>query len=170
MKKLLIILAIGSIAIASCKKDDGEPDDNKPPVPQTRMDTFTQANGWVITAVTVDPKIMVGNFEVSDVWAFLQTCNKDNIFYYKSDLTALADEGATKCNTDDPQQASAKWKFTNTAQTEFDLYGASKVFSFSNSDTLHFTITSLAIDAMTTTNKEDVDGSEHTFTIKYKKN
>ena len=175
MTKLTFITAVlmaFSISLTSCKKDDDGPDttDDTQTGPQTRMDTFTQASGWVITGVTVEPAIMVGSFEVKDVWAFLQACNKDNILYYKADGTATADEGATKCDQADPQQANAQWKFTNSGQTEFDLYGASELFSFSESDTLNFTITSLQIDAMTTTKKEDIENTEHTFTIKYKRN
>ena len=172
MKKLLLLFTLSCITLLACKKDDDgtTTNDDQPPAPQTRMDTMTRAGGWVITSLTVDPPYNYNGFNISNVYGFLQSCIKDNILMFKADGVLIGDEGAAKCDQADPQQATAAWAFTNTQQTEFDLYGSNDVFAFSLSDTTHFTVTELGLTTMTTINVETVDTTEYTFTTKYKGN
>ncbi|HEY4060391.1 MAG TPA: hypothetical protein VGM30_00745 [Puia sp.] len=45
----------------------------------------------------------------------ITTCEKDDIYTFKSDSTGAIDEGATKCHVSDPQTVPFKWSFTNNA-------------------------------------------------------
>lgn len=107
MKKLLSFAALGllsaSLAFVSCSKDD---DDNSP-APKTKTQLITQST-WRFSAATVGG---------SDVSAFLQACQKDNILTFASNGTGTVDEGPLKCNAGDPQTSPFTWNFlTNETQ------------------------------------------------------
>jgi len=43
-----------------------------------------------------------------------QPCFKDNTYQFKKDSTVIVDEGATKCNSSDPQTATFAWSMTSS--------------------------------------------------------
>lgn len=47
----------------------------------------------------------------TDISAFVQACQKDNIATFNINGTGQLDEGATKCNAGDPQVANFSWAF-----------------------------------------------------------
>src|SRR3979490_1103963 len=98
MKKqsLWIITAFAFFVLAapSCKK-------HTTPAQKTKTELITQAS-WKFDNAKVG-----GN----DVSAFLQTCQKDNILYFSANGTGTVDEGATKCNSGDPQTNPFTWSF-----------------------------------------------------------
>jgi len=44
---------------------------------------------------------------------FIKSCETDNTLTFKSDGTGTVDEGATKCNSTDPQTSPFTWSFKN---------------------------------------------------------
>jgi len=50
---------------------------------------------------------------VVDLTDNLQACVKDNTYQFKTDSTVIVDEGATKCNSTDPQTATYSWSISS---------------------------------------------------------
>ncbi len=49
--------------------------------------------------------------------SYLKSCQTDNVVTLKSDGTGTLDEGASKCNTEDPQTSSFTWLFKDNENT-----------------------------------------------------
>lgn len=83
MKKLLLIAAVSLLAINfnSCtgEKTDAE---------------ILGATTWRITNLYVNG---------ADFFALADNCDKDDVYYFNEDGTYKHDEGATTCNSGDPQ-------------------------------------------------------------------
>lgn len=47
---------------------------------------------------------------------FIQACDMDNTILFNTNGTGVADEGATKCNTANPQTAPFNWTFKDNEQ------------------------------------------------------
>ena len=89
MKKLFLGLII-STTLFSCKKDEATTTN---PSTKTRTQYLTQ-KPWT-NAIGLPP------------------CNTDDITIFKTDFTYVEDNGATKCNTSDPQiLETGTWSFT----------------------------------------------------------
>ena len=57
-----------------------------------------------MTALSVDPGIdMGGGVVVTDLYNYLEDCQKDDIMRFNSNGSITQDEGTTKCEPDDPQ-------------------------------------------------------------------
>jgi len=96
MKKIIFTgLAFSTLLlfIVSCQKDS----DN----PKTKTELLTMAS-WKFSSATASG---------IDVSAALQACQKDNIYTFATGGTGTADEGATKCNAGDAQNAPFTWSW-----------------------------------------------------------
>ena len=100
MKKQLHLFGIFFIAISlafvSCDKDEDE-DSNK------TTSEYLRAGFWKTTAMTIDPGVNVGGVTLTDFFAQLEACTKDDLIKFNSDGSITDDEGATKCDVNDPQ-------------------------------------------------------------------
>lgn len=97
MRKTLTLLAFMSLVvifISSCSKDEDSPADNL----KTATEYLTAGN-WKMTALTVNPS--TGG--ISDIFGQMPVCNTDDLTKFYSNGTITDDEGATKCDPDDPQ-------------------------------------------------------------------
>lgn len=116
MKKVLSLAFMSllyiSLTFVSCSKDD---DDNTP-APKTKTQLITQST-WRFSAATVGG---------SDVSAFLQACQKDNILTFASNGTGTVDEGPLKCNAGDPQTSPFTWNFLSN---ETQLFISTTLFA-----------------------------------------
>ena len=96
MKKIVIIALIGAIAMVSfqsCKKDDSD-------------SGASIVGSWIQVGATEDSK----NTWDTD-W---DDCEKDDITTFSSDGTYKIDEGATKCDPDDPQiNETGSWSLSS---------------------------------------------------------
>ena len=84
-----------------CKKDKAEP---------SKTELLTNKN-WIATAVTISPAIPIGGTLVTDYYAQLPSCSKDDFIRFEAPSTYREDEGAVKCNTADPQTLIGTWTF-----------------------------------------------------------
>lgn len=151
---LLGLAIIGSMA--SCKKDDGG--DSSP----SKTDIITSGE-WQFTAVTMNPGYVnpLTGDTITDFFAYMDACDKDNTIDFKRNGTVIEDEGATKCDDNDPQSTTDNWKFLNSA-TQLQIY--------SDTDTTLLNISSLSSsEIITTSQDEDALGDgvsrEMTFTL-----
>lgn len=130
-------------AVVGCSKDDS--DQSKPSGPKlTAKETLLVSKNWRITAITGSHTAFGQSFE-SDSYTQLPTCKKDNFIKYNADKTAVGDEGATRCSTNDPQTANFTWSF-NAAESELTHSGTlNGVASSVKAEVLQLTATTLQV-------------------------
>jgi hypothetical protein len=103
MKKLIFFSLLVLILPFSCKDDDSP----------SKKELLT-SHCWVMTAATVDPSVIYQGAVITDVYAVLPLCNRDNVACILENGNIYVDEGASKCNPDDPQtNNSGKWWFNS---------------------------------------------------------
>lgn len=77
---------------------------------------------WMLGTVTIDPGVTDQNGQmITDVTFLLNACFLDNIYKWNTDYSYKIDEGATKCNANDPQiLESGTWAWSNN-ETQLSL-------------------------------------------------
>ena len=108
MKKPVILLAAFVLSITACKKSDNSGS-------SSAKATTLETGKWRITSSSsvVEYGAPIGNQTV-DLYNTLSACQRDNLFIFNTDNTTTTDEGATKCNSGDPQQTvSGTWALLN---------------------------------------------------------
>ena len=106
--KTTMFLIISMILFAtSCRKDSEDIIDRS---------TMLTQGAWQINALTVDPAIDWFGTTVTDVYAQLPSCVKDNVTIFKSTGSVNFDEGPSKCDPNEAQTTTGTWAF-NLDQT-----------------------------------------------------
>jgi hypothetical protein len=141
---LALCVALISILFVACKKSSSHP--------KTNTDFLTQSS-WKFDNAKVGG---------SDVSAFLQTCQTDNVLTFSSNGTGVLDEGATKCNSTDPQTNPFDWSF---ASNETVLHVSTVLFTGGSSD---FTIVTLNDSQLVLSQNIMVSGSSQTAVVTFK--
>jgi hypothetical protein len=117
MKKCTLLLALVAL-LGSCKKD------NDNPAPAA---TDLTTGSWKMSASTavVEFPAPVGT-QTTDLFALLPACDVDNTFKFNTDNSVTIDEGATKCDPNDPQtETDGVWTLSNNnTKFNFDYKGA----------------------------------------------
>ena len=116
---LLLISAVCT-GLLACHKDS-TPD----PTPTSTNMTNLTASTWLYESAGVDVD-KNGTIDLPLTSTEVPPCLADNKLTFKTDNTAIADEGATKCNTSNPQTSTFNWNFTNNEKI---LNISSPVFS-----------------------------------------
>ncbi len=116
MKKPIFFLLGLALAFVACKDDEAS---------KTNTEKLTSGK-WQITA-SVAKFTSNGVEQTVDVYAITPACRKDNTAEFKTDGSLIADEGATKCSTNDPQQETGTWTFE---QNETHLHVVGTDYSF----------------------------------------
>ncbi len=114
MKAIFLQLVLICV-IFSCKKDE-------------TPTQILQKHNWLITGETISPAVNINGTNITDVYVLLNACARDNFIHFNSDKTITQDEGASKCNTTDPQtKVAGKWDLSSDAKnlylTDTDLSG-----------------------------------------------
>ena len=118
MKKyVLSVLAIGFI-IYGCKKDDDDKD-----VTKERVQFITSAT-WKYDTVGIDTN-KDGKPDQPLTGISLEKCDTDNTITFRSDSTGTLSEGATKCNSSDPNSTPFTWYFKEKGTV---LYTPDQIF------------------------------------------
>ena len=148
--KILSFVLLGSfLAFQGCKDDEG----STTPAAKTKTELLS-ASPWIMSAGTISPGIPDGEGNViTDFFSTDEACEKDDENIYVADGTGSSNEGASKCNPDDPQEYDTfTWTF-NSEETEIMQDG----------DTL--SIVTLSETNMVLTNIETMqDGTSYTVT------
>jgi hypothetical protein len=124
MKKLnLLLILTVFLSFLSCTDED------KPSKKE-----LISGHKWILEAYTVDPALNWDGYGtmVTNIFAQLDPCTQDDIFNLSSNGTYTAEEGATKCDINDPQVfGTGTWTFnsdetvlviTYTGETDVDNY------------------------------------------------
>ncbi|MDR3716299.1 MAG: hypothetical protein P4L51_26135 [Puia sp.] len=113
MKKLFLVSLLFPIAfflvVSGCSKSSNNGNNSGS---ESRMTLITRS-AWKYDTSGIDNN-MDGIVDIGDTT--IPACEKDNTYQFNADSTGLMNEGATKCNVNDPQTAAFTWSF-NTAQT-----------------------------------------------------
>jgi len=113
MKKTTLfgIALIATLAFfTSCSKD-------KTTTTTTPTETNTQklvGKNWFLSAATINPGFPDGmGGTITDFYAFMNDCEKDNFTNFNANGTYILDEGVSICDTTSAQTTPGTWKFTN---------------------------------------------------------
>jgi len=148
----LLLIASLFLATISCKKDDSAP---------SKKELLTGKN-WVLTAETVSPAINFNGVLITDLYAQMESCTKDDVSKFNSDGTYTFEEGASKCDPSDPQVwDSGTWVF-NSDQTIIVM--TSSTYGSINAEIVELTSSKLVV-----THDETVDNIKYTITDTYQK-
>ena len=152
-----IFILMSIFILASCSKDDNN--DSSTPTKTTKE--YLTAGFWKFTAITVDPGIVIpGGTTITDFFSQQDACSKDDIMRFNSDGSITDDEGATKCDPNDPQTSNdGSWA----------LSADNKVLtiSYPGEDAISVTITSINDTTFTGnyTMVENFGGGDVTYTF-----
>ncbi len=101
MRKTLRLMGLISLVVifmSSCSKDDDNPTESTKTVNE-----YLTAGNWKVTALTIDPGVNINGVVLTDFFAQMPSCTKDDLTKFNSNGTITDDEGATKCDPNDPQ-------------------------------------------------------------------
>lgn len=142
MKQLLSLSTLLALLlfVCACNKKSTT---TTTPTTKTKKDYLTQS-AWKYSAV----KVQVNGGSWIDALALAQQCEKDNIFTYKTDMTFMETEGATKCSVGDPDIASSgTWAFaSNDTKLNVTIFGSTDNYDIMTLDasTLKIKITEVS--------------------------
>ena len=106
--KTTMLLFISILLFATgCRKD------NEEAIDRSKM---LSEGAWQINALSVEPAIDWFGTTVTNVYAQLPGCVKDNLTIFKSTGIVNYDEGLSKCDPNEPQTTTGTWAF-NPDQT-----------------------------------------------------
>ena len=118
---MLLMLMGGLVTVSSCKKDD----DDSPSKTKT-----ISGKKFFVKSMKVDPAITTPTGVITDLFAFMPDCVKDNYLTFNENGTLVSDEGATKCEPDDPQTETGTWEFMNNeTQLKMTSDGDSEIYA-----------------------------------------
>jgi len=144
------------IIFTACKKDENN--DTNTPTKSTQE--YLTAGFWKFTAITVDPGISYGGTTITDFFSQQDPCTKDDIMRFNSDGTITDDEGATKCDPNDPQTSNdGSWVLSTD----------NKVLTISYPEEAPISLTITSINSTTLTGNysmtENFGGGDVTYTF-----
>ncbi len=142
---LMAALLLSAFILPGCKEDP------PPPPAKTKTELITQGS-WKFSSATVGG---------SDVSAFVQACQKDNIIVFVAAGTGTLDEGPAKCNTGDPQSRTFTWNFQSN---ETQLFISTPLFTGGSST---FTLVSISETQLVVSQNITVSGSTQNAVVTF---
>ena len=113
MKSVKTFLFCSLVLVAACKKSES-----------LDVKATLTTGKWQLS----DAKVGIpGSSLTVDVYDSIPACVRDNFYTFAANGTLTVDEGASKCNSGDPQTATANWKLlnNNTQLQGVDVTGVS---------------------------------------------
>ncbi len=110
LKKVILFsvsLSITSYSFFSCQKKEST---GTTPQLSAKTQLLTKSN-WILA--DNETKVGSGGIWGSNYQA-IYACRKDDLLKFNTDNNGVADEGATKCNTTDPQSVPFSWTFAES--------------------------------------------------------
>lgn len=151
---LMSLLFAIAFLMTSCQKDDDK----------LTTSEILLGDPWKITALTSDPAVpWYGETPVTDIYAVLDTCLKDDLMIFKSNGVLNFDEGQKKC-AEEPE-------FT-TAQYTLDQSQTVMTVKYEDDDTQQWTIKSIKDTKLVLTYimKDDEMNKSYKFTATFTRN
>jgi len=109
-----MVLFLGVLSFASCNDDDDEED----PTPPTKTELLTARN-WMVEGWNIEPAIDIDNdgTQENNLIPYIQACTLDDFFDFNTDGSYTVEEGASKCDPNDPSIVDSGdwlWNSDNT--------------------------------------------------------
>jgi hypothetical protein len=101
---LSVVLFTGS----GCSKDDD--------APKTKAELIT-GKKFFLRAWTITPAISYGGNIISNLYANMDACEKDDFRIFNEDRTVVFDDGEIKCEAGTPQTETGNWAFADEETT-----------------------------------------------------
>jgi hypothetical protein len=156
-KIILIIAALAFLTISSCKKED-----EKTTPAKTKTELLT-SKPWKSTALTINPGLSIDGPKITDFFAQMPSCSKDDTDKYNVGGTGVNDEGATKCHTSNPQSTPFTWVF-HPSETILTRGGESQNIIQLDETTLKV---STVVDGIAFLDIGGIPGLDYTITYTY---
>lgn len=154
------LIVLCTFILWACKKDD-EDNNNNVGNSASKTQLLTSGN-WKQTSDYINPAVDAdgdGDKE-NELFDFFEPCSKDDLLIFAANGTVTFDEGASKCNSDDPQIIDqSTWKFIDNETKVVIGTGA-------YADTVQLTELSSTILKLNFSYKED--DINYTETLSYK--
>jgi hypothetical protein len=153
----LIAMLCITLVLSSCSKDEEE---TVAPAPTKKQ--MLSGNNWVIKAYTVEPAIDIdqNGTQENNLLPYLQACNLDDFIDLNEDNSYTAEEGASKCDPNDPQvYETGDWSF-NSDETFI-------VFSPDGQASYEFSIESLSASQWEAKQVQVSNGVTYTFSLTF---
>lgn len=137
MKYYLNALSAASLIIlftlSSCKKDASTINED----PAKTATEYLTAGNWKVTGITANPGINTGTEVITDFFSYMmEACDKDDLIRFNANGTITEDEGALKCDPENPQSVTEGSWVLGENDTTLSL-------SFPDEDAVVMTIVSL---------------------------
>jgi hypothetical protein len=120
MRKISLLLLV-AVTLGACKKDSEN-------TPTTSKTDLLAAKSWRISTQTSSfssSNINNGTPVTTDEYAASSACERDNFIKFNTNKTLVVDEGASRCDTSDPQTQNGTWDF-NSDQTKLTMIDPSQ--------------------------------------------
>ena len=146
----VLVAALAALTV-SCKKDSETP-------AKTKTDLLT-GKDWIITAATVSPGFPNpnGGAPITDFYAQLDACDKDDFVRFDKPNTFKSDEGANRC-TGAPQTQTGTWSFNSNETILSSVVGT---------DANNYNVLELAESNMKLGLTEDLFGNGVNYTLTF---
>lgn len=116
---------------------------------------------WQVAALTVDPPQIQNGVVITDLYAQMEDCDKDNYYSFYSNNTYKFDQGAVICDSLEPQNISGNWSFLND-ETKLQL--------IYQSDTILYNLIDLDKELLKMSySGRDSNNILHTLTVTFEK-
>lgn len=150
MMRTIMLLMI-SLLVFRCSDDDDD---------QNTQTSNLLLGTWEVTGDVISPPIDFGTGPVSDLFAIMDPCDKDDLYIIKTGGVGEFNEGPTKCDPADPQTEPFTWSLQNNDKNLIISEGG---------NSLTFEIVQLNNTTMILKIQEDILGTVYTETINYRR-
>ncbi|HEY1045262.1 MAG TPA: hypothetical protein VGF79_02415 [Bacteroidia bacterium] len=105
ISNIYVIAAVALVAYTACKDTVDPPDNNNNNSGKTKSEYLTQKKWKVSSLVTSN----------TDIWntPFIDACNRDNIYNFRTDDSLSVHDMTSKCNGTDPDSTVSFYKLYN---------------------------------------------------------
>ena len=150
MKKSILLALVAISLPFSCKKEDNP----------SKSELLT-SHCWILSEATIAPAAIVNGAVVTDFYALMSLCDRDNLTCLLENGNVYVDEGASKCDPNDPQiNTSGTWWF-NSDETVL------LAFTDTNPDTIHSELLELSANRLRIRQTLELLGQPREVTFAY---
>lgn len=152
---LKLVAAALLLVVTACDKDK-----DSSPNPAASENQLVEKN-WQMSAMTISPAIESEAGPISDLYAWMPGCSKDDFMRFEKNGTFKGDEGASKCEDEDPQTTSTgTWTLTDSNK---------KLTMVEDGETQTFKVDNLSKDELKLSLQETEDGVTYTLVTTFRK-
>lgn len=147
-----VLLLLALFSLNSCKK-------HKPEVNPDGTPAFVDKN-WLAVSSTVSPKIDLNGDGVpdEDLYTPLPDCEKDDKIIFQRDGKYMLDNGAKRCNANDPaQEQLGTWTYTAANKTI--------LIKGTEGDEQHWVVQESTATRLKMQNTTAIEGTNYTITV-----